>query len=131
MTETTQRIDKWLWYARFLKTRTLATRFVADGKVRVNRARVTKAGHTVAPGDVLTFTLHTRLRIVEVLAPGTRRGPAEEARGLYEDLSPAPPSKDASSGAAQPLRPAEREAGSGRPTKKERRDINAWLDREN
>lgn len=131
MTEPAQRIDKWLWYARFLKTRTAATKFVADGKVRVNRTRVNKAGSTVSPGDVLTFTLHSRLRIVEVLAPGTRRGPATEARELYEDLSPAPPEKNSGATPQNPVPAAERPAGSGRPTKKQRRDIDAWLDQEN
>lgn len=129
MSAESQRLDKWLWYARILKTRTAAGKFVAAGRVRVNRLRVVKPGHTVAPGDILTFTLHHRLRIIEVLAPGTRRGPADEARGLYEDLSPAPPdrSDNTQKGAAAP---AWRETGSGRPTKKERRQLEAWLERD-
>lgn len=128
MSDAGQRIDKWLWYARFWKTRTAAARFVSGGKVRVNRVRVTKPGHTVVIGDVLTFTLNHRARIIEVLDPGSRRGPAAEARTLYEDLSPAP------CGASKPDTPdapavqATREAGSGRPTKKQRRDLDAWLE---
>lgn len=128
MTDDSQRIDKWLWYARFFKTRTVASKYVTAGKVRVNRTRITKPGHAIRPGDVLTFTLHLRPRVVEVLAPGTRRGPADEARALYEDMSPPPPEgarKAAKSGATAQ---AARELGSGRPTKKERRELDAWLD---
>lgn len=128
MTDEGQRIDKWLWYARFLKTRTSAGKYVTDGKVRVNRSRVTKPGHKICAGDVLTFTLHRRLRIVEVLAPGTRRGPAEEARTLYEDLSPAPPDSSSADSSHQPAPPAQRPSGAGRPTKKERRELDAWND---
>ncbi len=127
MTADSQRIDKWLWYARFLKTRTAAGKYVAAGKVRVNSARVTKPGHTVCPGDVLTFTLQHRLRVIEVLAPGARRGPAEEARSLYEDLTPAPPESAAAADAPPPA-PGKRDLGAGRPTKKERRELDAWND---
>ena len=80
MSDDSQRIDKWLWYARFFKTRTAATKFVAAGKVRVNKTRVTKAGQVVQVGDILTFTLHHRLRIVEILGAGTRRGPARKRK---------------------------------------------------
>ncbi len=128
MTEDGQRIDKWLWYARFFKTRTGASKYVAAGKVRVNRTRFTKPGHAVCPGDVLTFTLHHRPRVVEVLAPGTRRGPADEARTLYEDLSPAPPEGKKKAVKSGTTAQAAREMGSGRPTKKERRELDAWLD---
>jgi len=127
MNEDSQRIDKWLWYARFFKTRTAATKFVAAGKVRVNKTRITKAGQSVQVGDILTFTLHRRLRIVEIVGAGTRRGPAPEARTLYEDLSPAPqqsgtPATDGSGPA-----PVTRDLGSGRPTKKQRRDLERIL----
>ena len=128
MSDAGQRIDKWLWYARFWKTRTAAARFVSDGKVRVNRVRVSKPGHTVNVGDVLTFTLNHRARIVEVLDPGSRRGPAAEARTLYNDLSPAPCGAGKPAGHEAPAAQAAREAGSGRPTKKERRDLDAWLE---
>lgn len=130
MTQDTQRIDKWLWYARFLKTRTAATKFVTTGKVRVNKTRVTKPGQAVAVGDILTFTLYHRLRIVQVMAPGARRGPADEARTLYEDLSPAPSKTDADPARAGGKSPAAREPGSGRPTKKQRRELEAWLEPE-
>ena len=84
------RIDKWLWQARFFKTRTLAARVVGEAGVRVNGERVTRTSHAVAPGDVLTFAQGTAIRVVAVVALGTRRGPAAEAQALYEDRSPAP-----------------------------------------
>lgn len=100
MTEASQRIDKWLWFARIVKTRSLATALVGGGKVRVNRQKISKASHSVAPGDVLTIVLRGHVRVLRVLDPGTRRGPAPEARQLYEDLSapapegPAPPAPE-------------------------------------
>lgn len=130
MTLATQRIDKWLWYARFLKTRTAATKFVTAGKVRLNKTRITKPGHSVSAGDILTFTLNHQLRVIEVLAPGTRRGPAAEARTLYEDLSPAPQGAASDPAQAAETPPAKRPMGSGRPTKKERRELTAWLEQE-
>lgn len=82
------RIDKWLWFARFFKTRALAARLVSDGKVRVNGQRISRPGRLVGPGDVLTFPQARVIRLVRVLAPGTRRGPASEAQALYHDLDP-------------------------------------------
>jgi ribosome-associated heat shock protein Hsp15 len=84
-----QRIDRWLWFARFVKTRALAQRLVIKGKVRVNRIRVTKPSQTVAPGDVVSFMNRDHIKVVEVNAIGTRRGPAPEARALYSEISPA------------------------------------------
>ncbi|HEY9080395.1 RNA-binding S4 domain-containing protein [Magnetovibrio sp.] len=115
------RIDKWLWHARFLKSRTLAGKFCQAGKVRVNEQLITKAHVMVGLGDILTFATGTRVWVVKIKDVGTRRGPAPEAQGLYEDLSPPPPAK-----ADQPFAPAktaERDAGAGRPTKAERRAI--------
>jgi ribosome-associated heat shock protein Hsp15 len=86
-----QRIDKWLWFARIVKTRSLAAALVSGGKVRVNRQKIAKPSHPVAPGDVLTIALRGHVRVLRLLDPGTRRGPAPEARLLYEDLA-APPS---------------------------------------
>ena len=82
-----QRLDKWLWHARFFKTRTLAAKAVAQG-VRVNGARRAKASASVRPGDVLTFAQGASVRVIEVAALGVRRGPAEEARALYLDRDP-------------------------------------------
>ena len=113
-----QRIDKWLVFARAVKSRSLAVRLVAAGRVRINRDKAAQASDQVRPGDVLTITLDGRILVWKVAAPGNRRGPAPEARMLYEDLSPPPaPRGIAVQDAIAPLR----EAGSGRPTKKERR----------
>lgn len=86
--ETRQRLDKWLWFARIVKTRPLAQGLVTAGHVRINRNRVVKPGHDVAAGDVLTFSLNGRVRVLRILACGRRRGPAPEAQSLYEDLTP-------------------------------------------
>jgi ribosome-associated heat shock protein Hsp15 len=113
-----QRIDRWLFFSRAVKSRSLAAKLVEGGRVRINRDKATQAADQVRPGDVLTITLDRRILVYRVLDSGLRRGPAEEARKLYEDLSqPAAPSQ----GAASWPTPV-REAGSGRPTKKERRD---------
>ena len=84
----TQRIDKWLWFARIIKSRTAAAQLVADGKVRVNRTKAVKPSQTVRVGDVLTVTIRGRVDIFKVLAPGERRGPPNEARKLYDVLTP-------------------------------------------
>jgi ribosome-associated heat shock protein Hsp15 len=82
------RIDKWLWYARFLKTRSLAAAFVSAGRARVNGGRIVKPGHVLRPGDVLTLPFGPTVRIVRIESCGIRRGPAAEARLLYCDLTP-------------------------------------------
>ncbi len=82
-----QRLDKWLWFARVVKTRSLAAKLVTDGHVRVNSARVETAAKAVKPGDVVTVALERTVRVMKVLSAGDRRGPAPEAQGLYEDLS--------------------------------------------
>ena len=113
-----QRLDKWLWRARFFKTRTLAAKLCNGGHVRSGGNAITKAHHQVRIGDVLTFAQGRYIRVVKVLALGTRRGPASEARTLYEDLNPPETSQamPATSGGRRP-------AGAGRPTKRERRLI--------
>lgn len=116
----TLRLDKWLWYARFFKSRTLATRLCASGRLRVNGAIVKKAHHVLKPGDVLTFPKGPHIRVIRVAALGTRRGPAAEARTLYEDLEP-PQVKDNTETFVVSNKVAERERGSGRPTKVQRR----------
>jgi ribosome-associated heat shock protein Hsp15 len=121
--DTIQRVDQWLWFARIAKSRTLAQALVARGKVRINRNRLEKPSATVKPGDVLTLTLGPTVRILEILAIGTRRGPASEAQLLYRDLAP-PPSR-AISGTREPSEALAAQAvrldGAGRPTKRERR----------
>lgn len=94
--QTTLRLDKWLWHARFVKSRTLAAKLVESSGVRVNGTRIAKPAYGVTPSDVLTFALGPRVVVVRILALGDRRGPAPEARALYEDLSPPEPEPDLS-----------------------------------
>ncbi len=89
------RLDKWLWHARFFRTRSLAAAAVSAGGVRVNAQRVTRPGRSVVPGDVLTFVQGTRVRVVRMTAAGLRRGPAAEAAALYDDLDPPGPASPA------------------------------------
>jgi len=126
-----QRLDKWLWFVRLAKTRTLATEFVLSGKVRVNRARVDKPSYAVRVDDVLTVVIGRVVRVLKVLDLGLRRGPAPAARALYEELTPeADPLKPQRHRSLNDLiargndvSPGRRPVGMGRPTKKERRDI--------
>ncbi len=115
--DTKLRLDKWLWYARFFKSRTLAANAIGGGKVRVNRQVVDKSHASVRPGDVLTFARGPHIRVIEVLELGARRGPAAEARTLYRDLDPPVPV------AAKPRPSGARAKGSGRPTKTDRRAV--------
>jgi ribosome-associated heat shock protein Hsp15 len=118
-----QRLDKWLFFSRAVKSRTLAQKLIETGAIRVNSERTDRSDHKVGAGDVLTMTVHTRLLVWRILDPGRRRGPAPEAALLYEDLSPPPVPREE----APPIH-AGREAGSGRPTKKERRDTDRLRD---
>ncbi|MFO0994633.1 MAG: RNA-binding S4 domain-containing protein [Hyphomicrobiales bacterium] len=86
------RIDKWLWHARITKTRTLAAKIVETGRVRVNHRKIVKPAQDVGPGDVITVAIHDSVRVVKVLAPGLRRGPASEARQLFEEIEAPQPS---------------------------------------
>ena len=90
-----QRLDKWLVYARFVKHRSLATELVEGGHVRLNRERVLKPSHVVKPQDVLTIMIGSRVRVVRVLGEAERRSSATVASMLYEDMSP-PEKADAS-----------------------------------
>jgi ribosome-associated heat shock protein Hsp15 len=119
MTGAPLRLDKWLWFARFVRTRSLATRLVADGRMRVNGAPTQKAHYSVKAGDVLTFPLGPHIRVIKVLALGSRRGPAAQAQALYEDLDP--PGTAAAKPAASPAPFEERRPGAGRPTKRDAR----------
>jgi ribosome-associated heat shock protein Hsp15 len=110
------RIDKWLWFARVVKTRSAAAKLCEDGSVRLNGAKVDQAHKPVRPGDVLTVALPGRVKVLKVVSLAERRGPYSEAQHIYEDLSPEPPRFDPPS----PI--IERDAGSGRPTKSERRE---------
>lgn len=95
----TLRLDKWLWVARFFKSRSLAATLIEDGLVRVNGTRTTRPGRDISPGDVLTFPQGTLIRVVRIVALTYRRGPATEAQELYVDLG----SPQASPAAGSPL----------------------------
>jgi len=112
-----RRLDKWLWFARFCKSRTLASKLCAAGKVRIGGELVHKAHYLVRLGDVLTFPQGAHIRVVRVVQLGVRRGPATEARMLYEDLAPPVPREPTA---------LQREPGAGRPTKAERRAIDRF-----
>jgi ribosome-associated heat shock protein Hsp15 len=80
-----QRIDKWLWHARFARTRSAAQRLVTDGHVRVNREKVGAASRTVRPGDVLTLAIGRGVRVIRVCGIAERRGGFAAAQQLYEE----------------------------------------------
>ncbi len=107
------RADKWLWQARFFKTRSLSAKVITGGHLRVNGQKVAKASHGVTAGDVLTFPQAKRVRVVKIVALGERRGPAPEAQTLYEDLTPE----------EKPVPKAPGSDGKGRPTKRDRRNL--------
>ena len=126
MNRDTLRLDKWFWYARFIKSRSLASKLCNSGKVRVNGGLIKKAHQSVAPGDVLTFSVGPNIRVIKIIKLGNRRGPAKEAQALYEDLQPIDQiAKKIDSTLA--LEPAKRERGSGRPTKVQRRAIERFM----
>jgi ribosome-associated heat shock protein Hsp15 len=83
------RLDKFLWQARFFKTRGIAVTVISARKVRVNGVKVDKAAHPVRIGDGLTFPQGDQIRVVRVVGLPIRRGPASEAQGLYVDLAAA------------------------------------------
>jgi ribosome-associated heat shock protein Hsp15 len=113
-----QRIDKWLWHARVVRTRQGAAALAASGHVRVNGQRIDAASRTVRAGDVVTVALDRTVLVLKVAGFAERRGSADDARPLCEDLQPAGPPAGPKSAP-----PALREAGTGRPTKRERRAI--------
>ena len=115
----TLRLDKWLWYARFFKTRATATRAIASGRFRLDGEVMSKPHRAAVPGQVLTFLQGDRVRVIRIVALGTRRGPATEAIDLYEDLSPPVETRRETGAAAREFE--SRDAGTGRPTKRDRR----------
>lgn len=82
-----QRLDKWLWHARVVRTRTSAADLVEAGHVRVNGTRISQPSHPVKTGDVLTVALDARVRVLRVEGQAERRGDATAARALYAELS--------------------------------------------
>jgi ribosome-associated heat shock protein Hsp15 len=118
------RLDKWLWFARFFKSRTLAAKLCQSRRIRINRTVIGKSKTLISEGDVLTFPKGAYVRIIKILKLGKRRGPALEAKTLYEDLEPPLARKEIEDIEKNDIRTApvaERERGSGRPTKTERR----------
>jgi ribosome-associated heat shock protein Hsp15 len=81
-----QRLDKWLWHARVVKARTSAAALVESGHVRINGVREKSPGHAVKAGDVVTIALDARVRLLKVTGFSERRGDANAARALYDDL---------------------------------------------
>ena len=118
-----QRIDKWLFFARMTKSRSLAQVHIQSGHVRINGERVDQPSQAVKPGDRIELSLERRDIVLVVRLPGTRRGPFEEARLLYEDLTPLPDEAKR----LTPYEQAIRAPGAGRPTKKERRAIDRLI----
>ncbi len=93
MADQSLRIDRWLWFARCIKTRTRAAALVQEGGLRINGKKIAKASHPVRPGDIVTLASNNRARVMHILKLGHRRGPASEAATLYReepgDTSPA------------------------------------------
>lgn len=112
--EQSQRVDKWLWCARFFKSRTLAAKHISEGKIRINSVKITKPSYSLNIHDVLTFVKAGHVRVIKVLGFAPRRGPAHEAQKLYEDKSPLVQK-------CAELTRNPKFDGKGRPTKKERR----------
>ncbi|WP_296099029.1 RNA-binding S4 domain-containing protein [uncultured Agrobacterium sp.] len=118
-----QRLDKWLFFARMAKSRSIAQSYIQSGNIRVNGAPIRQASHMVKPGDKLDISVERMDRILIVKAAGERRGPYEEARLLYDDQTPPREPKDR----LTLLEQAVRQPGSGRPTKKERRALDRFI----
>ncbi|ARP99473.1 RNA-binding S4 domain-containing protein [Pseudorhodoplanes sinuspersici] len=110
-----QRIDKWLWHARVVRTRTAAAGLVGGGLIRINGARIDAASRAVRIGDVVTIAFDT-IKILKVTGFSERRGSATDATLLYEDLQVVAPVQQ-----GNPT--VEPEAATRRPNKRERRDI--------
>ncbi|MEM0899462.1 MAG: RNA-binding S4 domain-containing protein [Pseudomonadota bacterium] len=114
------RIDKWLFFARIFKSRSLAAKAVSSGDVRLNGSKIDNAAKKVCAGNTLTINKDRRVLVFEIASVGSRRGPYEEAKQLYIDHSPPPPQRSTSAIDALPKN-GSRMLGGGRPTKKERR----------
>ena len=111
------RLDTWLWYARFYKSRSLSSKAILSGKVRVNSNKISKPASKVKINDVLTINHVTTVRIIQIQSLGARRGPASEAQKLYKDLS-----GDATGSANNKnLSQKSKKDTNKRPTKKDRR----------
>lgn len=121
MRDDRQRIDRWLWHARLVRTRTAAAELAESGRVRLNGRRITASSRPVKIGDVLTVALGGSVKILKVQGLSERRSGAPDAQALYEDLSPPVASHEQEHKATAVV--AVRDPGSGRPTKHERRAL--------
>ncbi len=117
------RLDKWLWFARFCKTRALAQKLISSGHVTVNGEKIRKVSAIVRVGDSLKVVIGPVKRTVTVQAMAERRGPASEARELYAETTPVEKLHGLDKGLPIHRIPAHRPRGAGRPTKKDRRSI--------
>ncbi|MBL4758566.1 MAG: RNA-binding S4 domain-containing protein [Rhizobiales bacterium] len=121
-----QRIDKWLWHARIVRTRTLAATLANSGKIRLDSRRVTRASQTVRAGNIVLAPQGDHIRCLKIVGFAKRRVPAAQSTQLYEDLAPIEArSKSTSdiSKSTSAIKSGMRESGSGRPTKRDRRLI--------
>lgn len=110
------RLDRWLFFSRLVKSRSLAAKMIENGQVRVNGEKTHQAKRAVGPGDVLTVALPPGVKIVKLVACGSRRGPASEAQTLYDDLTPPPEPRERDA-----IKPSRLAPSPGRrPTKHER-----------
>lgn len=126
-----QRLDKWLWCARFFKSRALATKLVSAGRVRMSGKVITKSSQLVRQSDVLTFPQGSFIRVVKILFLADRRGPSPEAQLLFEDLSPIEKQQADKRESVEFQRAmSNRERGGGRPTKDNRRAIDRLMRRD-
>jgi ribosome-associated heat shock protein Hsp15 len=124
--ESSIRVDRWLWFARFFKSRSLAAKLVQGRKVRLNSVAIAKPSVQIKQGDVLTFPQAKEIRVVKILGIGERRGPAPEAQMLYEDLAPKETTATENEPALQQGQAFRREKGAGRPTKSQRRALDRF-----
>jgi ribosome-associated heat shock protein Hsp15 len=124
-----QRIDKWLWHARVVRTRSAAAALAGSGHVRLNGTRIDAPSRIVKMGDVVTVALDRTVRVLKVLGFAERRGPSEAGRALYEDIAPVPERARARASDTMPATAstAARDPGAGRPTKRERRALDRFI----
>ena len=129
--DSTQRLDKWLWCARFFKSRGLASKILAGGRLRLSGKVVNKAHQLIRLDDVLTFPQGPFIRVVKVLYLAERRGPSPEAQLLYEDLEPIEEQRQSKTETLElDSASSRRDPGEGRPTKEDRRATDRLMRRE-
>ena len=111
------RLDTWLWYARFYKSRNLSSKAISSGKIRINSNKITKPAAKVKTHDVLTLNYVNEIRLIQVKSLGSRRGPASEAQSLYIELTE---SRNETSNVKSTIEKLKKDSNK-RPTKKDRR----------